>query len=89
MTDRKWLAVRSRLPSALLLFGALHVALPALAYIGPGAGASVVGSLLNTLLVVLLAFVAIIFWPVRMLWRKLRSRGKPDRQGEDSGPPAS
>ena len=48
------------------------------AYIGPGAGVSVVGSLLNTLLIILLAVVAIIAWPVRYLWRRLRRSAKAD-----------
>jgi hypothetical protein len=60
---------------------------PTLAYIGPGAGISVVGSLLNTLLVVLLAILAILFWPIRMLWRKIRGRsGQADK--DDPTPPA-
>ena len=42
------------------------------AYIGPGAGVGIVGSLLNTLLIILLALLAILFWPLRLLWRKLK-----------------
>jgi bacteriorhodopsin len=81
--------VPARFLAALICCGALWFALPAAAYIGPGAGASVAGSLLNTLLVVLLAIVAIVFWPVRLLWRKLRARGKQPPEGEGSGPRAS
>jgi hypothetical protein len=69
----------------LLLVVALTFATPVAAYIGPGAGISVMGSLLNTLIVVVLAFLAILLWPLRLLWRKLRAR-KPE---QSSGKPAT
>ncbi len=60
-----------RLLSALLLLG---LAGSANAYIGPGAGISLVGSLFTALAAVLLAFFAILFWPVRYLFRRLRAK---------------
>ncbi len=56
----------------LTLFAWLAAATPALAYIGPGAGISFVGSLFTTLVVALLTIAAILFWPVRYLLRRLR-----------------
>lgn len=50
----------------------------ALAYIGPGAGAGFVGSLLTTLSVIVVSLVAILVWPVRLLIRRLRRRKTPD-----------
>ena len=46
----------------------------AFAYIGPGAGISAVGSLLGLIAGVLLALFAILFWPVRFMWRKMRGK---------------
>jgi len=45
----------------------LVLASPALAYIGPGAGISVVGSLLSILATFFVAIGAILFWPLRKL----------------------
>jgi hypothetical protein len=52
------------------------------AYIGPGAGIGLVGSLLGWVIGIALALFAILAWPVRILWRRLR--GKAKRVG--SGP---
>ncbi|MFO1352226.1 MAG: hypothetical protein U1F68_16705 [Gammaproteobacteria bacterium] len=45
---------------------------PLLAYIGPGAGISFLGSLFTMLLVGLVAIASVLFWPVRYLWRRWR-----------------
>lgn len=42
------------------------------AYIGPGAGLNVLGSLWALLVGIVLALFAILTWPLRLLWRKLR-----------------
>jgi hypothetical protein len=47
------------------------------AYIGPGAGISFLGSLVTALWAVVLAFAAILFWPVRYLFRRLRKKKAP------------
>jgi hypothetical protein len=53
----------------LLLFSA-----EVLAYIGPGAGVSVLASLLGVLMTIVVAIGAILFWPIRkILSRKKRS----------------
>lgn len=44
------------------------------AYIGPGAGIAVAGSLLTLLLALLSALLALLTWPLRALWRLLRGR---------------
>ena len=46
----------------------------ALAYIGPGAGLSVLGSLWAVLVGVVVAVFAILSWPLRLLWRRLRGK---------------
>jgi len=49
----------------------------ALAYIGPGAGVSFLGSLWAILVGIVLALAAILFWPIRWLLRRARRRPPP------------
>jgi hypothetical protein len=49
----------------------LFTTIPALAYIGPGAGISFIGSLFSTLMIVVLAVGAILMWPLRYMWRRV------------------
>lgn len=56
----------------LIGLGGLMAASPVLAYIGPGAGISFLGSFLSTLVVILLTIAAVLFWPLRYAWRRLR-----------------
>jgi len=56
--------------TALTFLLLASMASPALAYIGPGAGISVVGSLLGLLGTVLLAVGVIFLWPFRRLLKK-------------------
>ncbi len=52
----------------------------ALAYIGPGAGVSFLGSLWAVLAGIVIALFAILFWPIRYLVRRLRrGRSTPPR----------
>ena len=46
------------------------------AYIGPGAGFALGGSFLFALAGILLAFVAVLAWPIRVVIRSLRGRGR-------------
>ncbi len=62
-----------------VLFEALVAAdrgpdVPQLAYIGPGAGIALVGSFVAVALTILSAFLAILTWPVRRIWRALRGQ---------------
>lgn len=52
------------------------VPLAAQAYIGPGAGASLAGSLLAVLAAIATAVAIILFWPLRLLYKKLRGNGR-------------
>ncbi|MCY3970211.1 MAG: hypothetical protein OXG74_09770, partial [Acidobacteria bacterium] len=54
---------------ALALLAALFAAAPAAAYIGPGAGFALMSSFLVLLATVVLAFLSILAWPIRTLWR--------------------
>jgi len=58
----------------LLAFVLLASASAALAYIGPGAGISVLGSLLSILATIFVAIGAIIFWPLRKFMKRRKAR---------------
>jgi len=60
----------------------------ALAYIGPGAGISVVGSLLSILATFFVAIGAILFWPVRKFLKRRKARREmaaPAQNPDDAG----
>ncbi len=67
---------RSRVPAigvtATTLLLALGWTAPALAYIGPGAGLSLLGALWGVLAAVLAALLFLLFWPLRRLLRRRR-----------------
>ena len=67
--------------TALLLLALITS--PAAAYVGPGAGISVLGSLLGILATILVAIGAILFWPIR----KLMKRRKAKKEAEVPGNP--
>jgi len=46
----------------------------ALAYIGPGAGIALFGSFLTVFIALFSAFLAILAWPIRAVWRLIRGR---------------
>jgi len=54
--------------------GALLLPTAAEAYIGPGAGASLAGSLLAVLAAIATALAIVLFWPLRLLYRKMKGK---------------
>jgi predicted AlkP superfamily phosphohydrolase/phosphomutase len=70
-----------RKTGSLLLLAALLVVLlapsPALAYIGPGAGIALAGSVMAVFAAVLSAVLLLLTWPLRSLWRALFRRRPP------------
>jgi len=54
----------------------LLIATPAAAYIGPGAGFALGGSFIFALIGIFLAIGALFMWPIRLLIRSLRSKGR-------------
>jgi membrane protein implicated in regulation of membrane protease activity len=61
--------VRTMAAAAALVVG---VALPAAAYIGPGAGLSLLGAFWGLLLAVVAALGFVIMWPLRRLFRRAK-----------------
>jgi hypothetical protein len=54
---------------------------PAAAYIGPGAGITMLGALWGVVVAVALALGAVLFWPIRLLLRKRRKNATPATAG--------
>ena len=58
-----------------VMVAAAGAAAPAVAYVGPGAGLSLIGAFWGLLVAVFAALAFIVVWPVRRLLR--RGRGSP------------
>ena len=58
---------------ALLLVLGLTLSAPASAYIGPGAGITMLGALWGVVVAVALALGAVLFWPIRALLRRRKA----------------
>ena len=68
----------------LVILILLAVSPAALAYIGPGAGISVLGSLLGILGTIVVAIGAIIFWPVRKFLKRKKQAKLAAEKGSGS-----
>ena len=63
-----------------LFLGALAVATPAMAYVGPGAGLSLIGAFWALILAIFTALFFILAWPVRRLLRQRARSHRAERQ---------
>ena len=64
-------------PAALVMLPAT-----ATAYVGPGAGLTLIGSAISLIVVVIVAVVGLIIWPVRVIQRRRRETSKKDAEGQ-------
>jgi hypothetical protein len=62
---------------------ALCWALPAQAYVGPGAGVTLIGALIGLISAIGLALWAVLRWPVRRYLARRKAAARP--AGEDAG----
>jgi uncharacterized membrane protein len=64
----------------------------AMAYVGPGAGISVLGALWGLIVGVVMALGVILFWPIRMMIRKNKAKkaaaAAEAQQGNDPANPS-
>jgi membrane protein implicated in regulation of membrane protease activity len=86
--------MRTHLIATIASITVLTMPATAVAYVGPGAGLSLIGAFWALLLAVLTAVFFLVAWPVRRMLRHARGRGtRPDRHaprseqgaGEDDG----
>ncbi len=68
------------------LIATLAVIEPAFAYIGPGAGLSMLGAFWGLLIAVFAALSFVLLWPVRRLFRRNASKPQLDATGEPAEP---
>lgn len=61
-----------------LIVCALFASVPwaAEAYVGPGAGLGMIGSLLAVVGAMLLSLIGLILWPLRMLRKRMQAKGR-------------
>jgi len=67
----------------VIAFVLVLAATPASAYVGPGAGITMIGALIGVVIAVLGAIGALLFWPARA-WLK-RRKGNPDGKASSDG----
>ncbi len=65
-------------------FCLVAAATPAVAYIGPGAGITMLGALWGVVVAVALALGAVLFWPIRALLRRRKRTAQPALAREGS-----
>jgi hypothetical protein len=81
------LVLERDMPRISIAIIGLLVAGSAEAYIGPGAGIGLLGSLWAWLVGLVVVVSAIAFWPVRWAWRRLRRGRGRGRVGDADAPP--
>ena len=64
------------------------LAAPAYAYVGPGPGLTMLGSLVGLVASLLLALLMILAWPMRLYYKKMKAR-KAQESGENNTPPSA
>lgn len=79
-------------PGAKIIFASLALTLtsPALAYVGPGAGITLIGALWGLIMAVVAALSFIVLWPIRrsLKRRRMAREGHPqmDEQDDEAAP---
>jgi len=58
----------------------------ALAYVGPGAAVSALGALWGLIIGIVVALGVILFWPIRMLIRKMKQKNAPEQPAIEQPP---
>jgi hypothetical protein len=71
--------------AVLAAIGAMMAPVPALAYVGPGAGLSMIGSLIAVVVALLVAVLGLLLFPVRMLLKRRRARAAAGREAPATG----
>jgi hypothetical protein len=71
-----------KLPLLLACLCLISAATPAFAYIGPGAGITMLGALWGVIVAVALAIGAVLFYPIRVIMRRFKRPAPADVRRE-------
>ncbi len=71
-----------KIKQLLILLPMLLLSSHVFAYIGPGAGIPIIGSLLGMVVTVVLVIAAILFWPIRKVLKKRKKNLSNNDQSE-------
>jgi hypothetical protein len=73
-----------KLPLLVASLCLIAAATPAFAYIGPGAGITMLGALWSVIVAVALAIGAVLFYPIRVMMRRFRRPTPADATRQDA-----
>jgi hypothetical protein len=79
--------MRNHIPSTVMAALLMALSGPAVAYIGPGAGITAIGTAIALIGAIVLAIVGFIWYPVKRLRAKLRGSKNGSEQGDQTAPP--
>lgn len=87
MTERHINHAEGILRRCTYLVGLICVLFPvaSIAYVGPGAGLGMIGSLIAVIVAVLVAVTGLFILPIRLLLKRLRRSGNRDSQAKAEG----
>lgn len=77
--------IRKMIPFLLLAVALAGLSTPAQAYIGPGAGITMLGALWGVIAAIVLAIGAVLFWPIRALLRRRKTGPTAPTAGATAG----
>ena len=86
LSGREDLIRRSTLFLILTIAPTILLCDPAMAYIGPGAGVTLLGAIWSVLVAIFLAIGAVLFWPIRILIRRFRNRSASAASEKSASP---
>lgn len=74
------------MPPFLSFLFALSLPSVAMAYVGPGAGITLIGALWAVIIAILLMVGGLVAWPLRALMRRRKKASAPKGNPDESGP---
>ena len=72
--------------AALTTLIGIGLAAPAAAYVGPGAGVTLIGALIGFVSVIFLSIFAVLRWPIRRYLARRKAARAAAESGDESGP---
>jgi hypothetical protein len=85
--QRRETSVSSKTKLVLAIFSIALLPEMAMAYVGPGAGISLLGALWGLIVGVVMALGIVLFWPIRMMMRKRKAAAEAKKAGAPTDTP--